>query len=105
MTLDQLNNALGSLKAGDRDSLLAFAYALVQFMGITPNDVSKPRLQSPHTVKLKDSLVPAPQTVQPQLYRISEEGHNIRVRLATLKKIRKETITLLVDQDPGMITY
>jgi hypothetical protein len=74
-------------------------------MNIEPNAANKPQLLSPQTQKLKDFLATAPQTVQPQLYRISADNQNIRVRFAVLKKLKKEYVSQLVDNDPGLGSY
>ena len=81
-------------------------------MNIVPNAGNKPQLLSPQTQKLKDFLAAAPQTVQPQLYRISADlsadkagNQNIRVRFAVLKKLKKDYISQLVDNDPGLSSY
>ncbi len=78
---------------------------MLQWMNIASNGEEKPQLLSPQTQKLKDYLATAPQTVQPQLYRLSADGQNIRVRFAVLKKLKKEYISQLVDNDPGLGSY
>lgn len=112
MNINDLNNLLEKFPERKRENILELSFALLQWMGIEPNtDVPgfkgeiKPRLLSPQTQKLKEFLFPAPQTVQPQLYRISADNQNIRVRFAVLKKIRKETISQLVDNDPGLTSF
>ena len=74
-------------------------------MNVTPNAGSKPQLVTPQTQKLKEYLFPAPQTVQPQLYRLTADNQNIRVRFAVLKKLKQEYISQLVDNDPGLSSY
>jgi hypothetical protein len=88
-----------------RDNVLEFAFALLQWMDIEPNAGNKPQLISPQTQKLKDFLANAPQTVQPQLYRLSADNQSIRVRFAVLKKLKKDYIGQLVDNDPGLSSY
>jgi type I restriction-modification system DNA methylase subunit len=88
-----------------RERVLNFSFALVQWMGIEPSAGNTPKLLSPQTQKLKDFLAPAPQTVQPQLYRLNAENENIRVRFAVLKKLKKDCIGQLVDNDPGLGSY
>jgi len=106
MNIEELNAALGKLsESRNRDSVFAFAYALIKWMGLQGNEGNKPRLLAPQTQKLKDYLVPVPMTVQPQLYRLTADGQNIRIRFATLKKIKKEYISQLVDNDPGLTSY
>ena len=106
MTLQDLNNILGKLsQQPNRDTVLEFAFSLVEWMGIAPNTDKKPQLLSPQTQKLKDCLLPAPQTVQPQLYRLSADNQPIRVRFAVLKKLKKDYISQLVDNDPGLTSY
>lgn len=106
MTLQDLNKKLDELsKQKNRESLLEFAYALTEWMGLETTNNRVPQLLAPKTQKLKDFLVPAPQTVQPQLYRLSTENQNIRVRFAVLKKIKKEYLSQLVDNDPGAESF
>lgn len=106
MTLDELNILLARLNSEKkRETVFEFAFSLIQWMGIEPVQDKKPKLLSPQTKKLMDILIPAPLTVQPQLYRMSSETHNIRVRLAVLKKIKKDNINLLVINDPGLTSY
>lgn len=111
--IQTLNKLLARLAANhSRENVLDFSLALLQWMGIAPNPGNKPQLLSPQTQKLKEYLATAPQTVQPQLYRISADqtagkagNQNIRVRFAVLKKLRKDTIGQLVDNDPGLSSY
>jgi adenine-specific DNA-methyltransferase len=106
MTLTDINKALSNLaEQPTRENILAFSYELLQWMNITPNADNKPQLLSPQTQKLKDYLANAPQTVQPQLYRLSADNQPIRVRFAVLKKLKKEYISQLVDNDPGLGSY
>jgi methylase of polypeptide subunit release factors len=105
MKITDLNNSLARFHEQKREHILEFAFTLLQWMDITPSRESKPQLLSPQTQKLKDFLFPAPQTVQPQLYRLSADGQNIRVRFAVLKKLKKEYISQLVDNDPGLTSY
>ena len=106
MTLNDLNKSLSQLaEQPTRENIIDFSFALLQWMNITPNAGDKPQLVTPQTQKLKDYLANAPQTVQPQLYRLSADGQNIRVRFAVLKKLKKEYISQLVDNDPGLGSY
>lgn len=106
MTINDINKLLAELAENpSRENVLDFAFALLQWMQIEPNAQNKVQLISPQTQKLKDYLAPAPQTVQPQLYRLSADNQNIRVRFAVLKKLKKETISQLVDNDPGLTSY
>ncbi|HNQ67751.1 MAG TPA: TaqI-like C-terminal specificity domain-containing protein [Bacteroidales bacterium] len=105
MNIIDLNQILASLSESKRENVFNFAFAIMEWMGIEPNGDKKPQLVAPQTQKLKDFLVPAPQTVQPQLYRLSAESQNIRIRFAVLKKIKKEYVSQLVDNDPGLMSY
>jgi adenine-specific DNA-methyltransferase len=106
MTINEINKILAQLaESPSRENVLDFAFALLQWMHIEPNAQNKPQLLSPQTQKLKDFLAPAPQTVQPQLYRLSADNQNIRVRFAVLKKLKKDYISQLVDNDPGLSSY
>jgi hypothetical protein len=106
MTLTDINKALSNLsEQPTRENILAFSFELLKWMNIRPNADNKPQLLSPQTQKLKDYLANAPQTVQPQLYRLSADNQPIRVRFAVLKKIKKEYISQLVDNDPGLGSY
>jgi len=106
MTINDINKSLSQLTENpSRENVLDFSFALLQWMTIEPNAANKPQLLSPQTQKLKDFLAPAPQTVQPQLYRLSADNQHIRVRFAVLKKLKKEYISQLVDNDPGLSSY
>lgn len=113
MTINDINKILSRLaEQPTRENILDFSFGLLQWMNIeinagNPPDgrAGKPQLLSPQTQKLKDFLLTAPQTVQPQLYRISADNQNIRVRFAVLKKLKKEYISQLVDNDPGLSSY
>ena len=106
MTITDINKILSRLAENPtRENILDFSFGLLQWMNIESNAGNKPQLLSPQTQKLKDFLATAPQTVQPQLYRISADNQNIRVRFAVLKKLKKEYISQLVDNDPGLGSY
>jgi methylase of polypeptide subunit release factors len=106
MTINDINKSLSQLAENPtRENVLDFSFALLHWMKIEPNTANKPQLLSPQTQKLKDFLATAPQTVQPQLYRISADNQNIRVRFSVLKKLKKEYISQLVDNDPGLSSY
>ena len=106
MILTDINKVLFKLAdQPTRENVLKFSFELLQWMKITPNAENKPQLISPQTQKLKEYLANAPQTVQPQLYRLSADNQQIRVRFAVLKKLKKEYISQLVDNDPGLSSY
>lgn len=106
MTLEQLNSILQKLAQHQtRENVLEFSFALIEWMGIESNAVKTPQLIAPKTQKLKDYLVTAPQTVQPQLYRLTADNQSVRVRFAVVKKIKKDYINQLVDNDPGAESY
>ncbi|MEI6049535.1 MAG: TaqI-like C-terminal specificity domain-containing protein [Bacteroidota bacterium] len=106
MTLTDINKILSQIaEQKTRGKIIEFSFELMQWMGITPNAGNKPQLLATQTQKLKEYLVNAPQTVLSQLYRLSADGQNIRVRFAVLKKLKKEYINQLVDNDPGLTTY
>jgi hypothetical protein len=106
MTITDINKIVTDLaEQKTREKVLGFSFTLLQWMGITPNADQKPQLLSPQTQKLKEYLANAPQTVQAQLYRLSADGQNIRVRFAVLKKLKKDYINQLVDNDPGLTSY
>ncbi|HEU5290672.1 MAG TPA: DNA methyltransferase, partial [Cyclobacteriaceae bacterium] len=106
MTLNDLNNSLQQLASKqDRESILDFAFALMGWLGIEANSGNTPQLLAPKTQKLKDYLENAPKTVQSQLYRLSADNQPIRIRFAVLKKLKKDYISQLVDNDPGAESY
>ncbi|MCX6320560.1 MAG: Eco57I restriction-modification methylase domain-containing protein [Bacteroidia bacterium] len=106
MTFSDINTILSQIaEQKTRERILEFSFTLLQWMGITPNAENKPQLLSTQTQKLKEYLANAPQTVQAQLYRMSADGQSIRVRFAVLKKLKKEYINQLVDNDPGLTSY
>ena len=106
MTTADINKILSQLaSAPSRENVLVLSFALLEWMSIEANAGNKPQLLSPQTQKLKDYLATAPQTVQPQLYRLSADNQNIRIRFAVLKKLKKDYISQLVDNDPGLSSY
>ncbi|MEK7263098.1 MAG: Eco57I restriction-modification methylase domain-containing protein [Bacteroidota bacterium] len=106
MILTDINKKLEQLKGNpSRENIFDLSFTLLQWMNVTPNAGSKPQLVTPQTQKLKEYLFPAPQTVQPQLYRLTADNQNIRVRFAVLKKLKQEYISQLVDNDPGLSSY
>ncbi|MBS4027532.1 MAG: hypothetical protein KGZ58_02750, partial [Ignavibacteriales bacterium] len=106
MNLQDLNKNLDELaQHQNREKVIEFAFALVQWMGLESTPNYTPQLLAPKTQKLKDFLCPAPQTVQPQLYRLTADNQNIRIRFAVLKKLKKEYISQLVDNDPGSESF
>ena len=117
MTINELNKILTALAEQTsqderRNIVFNLSFAMLQWMSIEANagnpaegGTGKPQLLSPQTQKLKDYLATAPQTVQPQLYRLSADNQNIRIRFAVLKKLKKDYISQLVDNDPGLSSY
>lgn len=105
MKLNDINTLLAALGKNNREALFDFAHALMAWMDVDQTADQRPKLVNPQSEKLRSNLVPAPQTVQPQLYRLSDDKHSIRIRLAVLKKLKKDWISLLVDSDPGGVTY
>lgn len=106
MIIQELNDLLNQLsQQRTREKVLEFANALVEWMGLKLSEGGKPQLLAPQTQKLKDYLATAPQTVQPQLYRLTADNQNIRIRFAVLKKVKKDYINQLVDNDPGLSSY
>lgn len=84
---------------------MEFAFTLIEWMGLIAHDDKKGQLLAPQTNKLKGFLAPVPKTAQPQLYRLTADGQNIRIRFAVLNNLKKETINQLVDNDPGLTSY
>ena len=106
MTAQRLHQILGELnQTPSRDKVIGFAYALLEWMGLAVVEGKKGQLLAPQTQKMKDYLVPAHITSQPQLYRLTADGQSIRVRFAVLKTLKKEAINQLVDNDPGLTSY
>jgi hypothetical protein len=106
MTLTDINKMLAEIaEQKTREKILEFSFGLLKWMGIAPNGENKPQLLATQTQKLREYLANAPQTLQAQLYRMSADGQNIRVRFAVLKKLKKEYINQLVDNDPGLTSY
>jgi adenine-specific DNA-methyltransferase len=106
MKISDLNEALVGLgQHPSREKVLTLAFDLLQWMGIQEVAEQKPVLLPPQTQKLREYLAPAPITSQPQLYRLSTDNTPVRVRFAVLKKLKKEYIGQLVDNDPGLTSY
>jgi hypothetical protein len=106
MTLTDINKMLAEIaEQKTREKILEFSFGLLKWIGIAPNGENKPQLLATQTQKLREYLANAPQTLQAQLYRMSADGQNIRVRFAVLKKLKKEYINQLVDNDPGLTSY
>ncbi|MDX2127415.1 MAG: Eco57I restriction-modification methylase domain-containing protein [Chloroherpetonaceae bacterium] len=105
MSLPRLNELLSKFSEGKRDHILAFSSALLEWMGIPAEPFQKPPLITPQTQKLREWLAGAPITNQAQLFRLSAYHTKILVRFAVLKKIRKDTLVQLVDNDPGLTSY
>ncbi|MEI2674367.1 MAG: hypothetical protein V9F05_10030 [Chitinophagaceae bacterium] len=90
MTLTDINKALSNLAdQPTRENILAFSFELLHWMNITPNADNKPQLLSPQTQKLKDYLANAPQTVQPQLYRLSADNQASKGSFCRIEKTEK----------------
>lgn len=105
MTLTTINELLATLNEKKRENVFAFASALMEWMQVELVAKEKPPLLSPSTQKLMGFLVPAPFTVQPQLYRLSNDNQNIMIRFGVLKKLKKDYISQLVDNDPGLTSF
>lgn len=108
MELKVLNDILSRLeedRENGREHILALAAALIDWMGFRYAENSKPRLLDFQTIRLKEALAPAPVTGQEQLYRLTAEGQQIRVRFAVLKKYEKKTVQYLVDNNVGLTSY
>jgi len=101
MTLQSLNDILLKLgKEHKRENILEFSFALIEWMGLEPASGGTPRLVAPRTQKMREYLVSHTVTNQPQLYRLTSDSQLVRIRFAVLNKVRKESITQLVDNDP-----
>lgn len=108
MDLAQINDILTLLendRKNGRAHILSLSAALIDWMGFAFAENDKPRLLDFQTLKLKEALAPAPITGQEQLYRLTADGQNIRVRFAVLKKFDKKTIQYLVDNNVGLTSY
>lgn len=106
MTIKQLNDLLEQVDlTRSREAVFEFAQALIDWMGLKPVESGRPALLTTQTKKLADFLVNVPKMKDPQLYRLTADGQNIKVRLAVLKKLKKEYISQLVDNDPGLTSY
>ena len=108
MELTKINDILAQLendKSNSRTHILTLAAALIEWMGFPFAENDKPRLLDFQTLKLKESLVPAPITGQEQLYRLTAEGQPIRIRFAVLKKFDKKIVQYLVDNNVGLTSY
>ena len=108
MELTILNDILRQLdddRENGRAHILALAGALIEWMGCPFAENGKPRLLDFQTIKLKESLTPAPVTGQEQLYRLTAEGSSVRIRFAVLKKYDKKIIQYLVDTNVGLTSY
>lgn len=106
MTIDKFNKILQDLAIQpSREKIFELAATLIEWMGFEFAENDKPRLLSPKTQKLKENLFPVPGTVQPQLYRLTSDGQQIRIRFAVLKKLKKDFIRQLLDGDVGLSSY
>ena len=108
MEITKINGILEQLSSdpkNGRDHILSLSRALIEWMGFEWVENDRPRLLDFGTLKLKEALVPAPITGQEQIYRLTAEGQNIKVRFAVLKKYDKKTIQYIVDNHVGLISY
>jgi len=108
MTPELINNKLSQLKHQSddkRSNILSLAKSLIEWMGLQYVENDKPRLLEFGTLKLKGVLVPAPVTGQEQLYRLTAENQNIRVRFAVMKKYDKKMVQYLVENNVGIASY
>jgi hypothetical protein len=108
MEITKINAILEQLSSdpkNGRDHILSLARAFIEWMGFEWVENNRPRLLDFGTLKLKEALVPAPITGQEQIYRLTAEGQDIKVRFAVLKKYDKKTIQYIVDNHVGLISY
>ncbi|MDX2047902.1 MAG: TaqI-like C-terminal specificity domain-containing protein [Chitinophagaceae bacterium] len=110
MTIEAINDKLAqvaeeTVALNRRSKLLELSFAIMDWMGIAPNGDYLPQIVAPKTQRLHEYLLHAPLTKQGQLYRMSANTENIRIRFAVLKKLKKEYISQLVDNDPGLTSY
>ncbi|MEK7718524.1 MAG: DNA methyltransferase, partial [Bacteroidota bacterium] len=108
MEIHRINDVLAQLendRANGRDHIITLAATLIEWMGFAYVENNRPRLLDFKTLKLKEALVPAPITGQEQIYRMTAEGQNLRVRFAVLKKFDKKVVQYLVDTNVGLGSY
>ncbi|HBL77641.1 MAG: hypothetical protein A2W90_02990 [Bacteroidetes bacterium GWF2_42_66] len=108
MEIEKINGILEQLSAdpqNGRDHILALSRALIEWMGFEWVENDRPRLLDFGTLKLKEALVPAPVTGQEQIYRLTSEGQNLKVRLAVLKKYDKKMIQYFAETMVGLTSY
>ncbi|MBM3404452.1 MAG: hypothetical protein FJY10_06135 [Bacteroidetes bacterium] len=108
MDRNQINELLSRIehdRENGRTHILALAEELIGWMGFQYVENNKPRLLDFQTIKLKEALEPAPITGQEQLYRLTAEEQDIRIRFAVLKKFDKKIIHYLVDNNVGLASY
>jgi type I restriction-modification system DNA methylase subunit len=108
MELTGINDILSRIEAEPergRDHILSLCAALIDWMGFGYVEQGTPRLLDFQTIKLRDALVPAPVTGQEQLYRLTADGQDVRIRFAVLKRMEKRTIQYLVETNVGLTSY
>ena len=106
MTIGSINETLQQVvDQPSRENILELAFQLLEWMGLESNKNKNPQLVAPKTQKLREYLTTAPNTTQPQLYRLNTENAPIRVRFAVLKRIKKDYVSQLVDNDPGADSF
>lgn len=108
MEITKINGILEQLSSdpkNGRDHILSLSRTLIEWLGFEWVENDRPRLLDFKTLKLKEALAPAPITGQEQIYRLSAEGQELRVRFAVLKKYDKKIIQYIVDNHVGLISY
>lgn len=108
MEPNKINEILSQIE-NDRDNarehILTLASALIEWMGLPFVENNKPRLLDFKTIKLKEALAPAPVTGQEQIYRLTAEKSDVKVRFAVLKKYDKKTVSYLVNDNVGIESF
>lgn len=103
--INEIIKQLGSDPINGRNHILSLSRALIEWMGFEWVENDRPRLLDFKTLNLKAALAPAPITGQEQIYRLTAEGQDLRVRFAVLKKFDKKTIHYIVDNHVGLSSY
>ncbi|MFN8863284.1 MAG: Eco57I restriction-modification methylase domain-containing protein, partial [Flavobacteriales bacterium] len=100
MTIDQLNTALAELYTErTREKMIDTARLLVEWMALEWPEEGRERLLTPTKENLKKFLVRHPRTNQPQFYRLTAKNQPVEIRLAVIKKIRKDQLRQLIDKE------